>query len=278
MSALMVWSLPRTDPLISVGALEYMRNIFSGQPKLLPVRLHVFGDSHASACFDRFTDANIYWLGPLTMHRVGRDGADFVLKYVPISEPDDLFVFVFGEIDVRCHIIRIAEKKGRTPEMVVNDLVDRFINSIEEVMKGRSGRVVICSVVPPSTFSGDPNYPTCGTLRDRVAIQTMLNEKLRSSAGKSKFLYLDFARFYVDRKGGLCIGRSDGAVHIGLDHTKPIRDELARLIGEPIRYRWDLWWRSRLHRPLEWALSKVRPGAMWRFNRSHVNVRTRPRS
>lgn len=243
-----------------------------------PARLHVFGDSHASACFDRFADADIYWLGPMTMHRVGRDGAAFVEQHVPASEPQDLFVFVFGEIDVRCHVGRIAEQKGLSVEAVARDLVKRFIAKVEKAMKGRSGRVVICSVVPPSTFSGDPDYPTHGTLPDRVAIQTMLNQLLCSSAEAAGFFYLDFARFYADGRGALRIGRSDGAVHIGLDHTKPIRDALAQLIGEPVRYRWDLWSRSWLHRPAEWVLSRVRPAAMWRFNRNHVNVRTRPQN
>ena len=237
-------------------------------------RLHVFGDSHASACFDRFADADIYWLGPVTMHRVARDGADFVAQVTEANQ-SDLFVFVFGEIDVRCHVGRIADIQGVARATLVADLVSRFVERIRLSMSGRDGRVVICSVVPPSDFREDPNFPTYGTLDDRITITAMMNSSLRAAADEFGFIFLDFSRFYADRAGRLRMSRSDGAVHIGLDHTRQIRNELARVVGEPVRYRWDLWWRSWLHWPAERILSYTYPRAMWRFNRSHVNVRTR---
>lgn len=239
-------------------------------------RLHVFGDSHASACFDRFADADIYWLGPVTMHRVARDGAAFVEKYVPSSHSRDIFVFVFGEIDVRCHVGRVAEKQGVARENVISETVSNYVKRISEAMKGRDARVVLSSVVPPSDYRDDPDFPTYGTIDDRIAITSAMNRALNVEAARHGFVFLDFSKFYADRTGRLRVVKSDGAVHIGLDHTRQIRNELARALGEPVRFRWDLWARSCLYSPVQLVLAQFYPRALWRFNRNFVNVRTIP--
>jgi hypothetical protein len=239
-------------------------------------KLHVFGDSHAVACFDRFTDADVYWLGPMTMHRVGRDGADFIERYAPSSSPRDIFVFVFGEIDVRCHIWRIAALRATRVEFVVSTLANQFLESVEVATKNRNGRVVICSVVPPSELSEDPDYPTYGWIEDRVATTWQLNADLREGANRRGMIFLDFAETFADKRGRLRPTLSDGSVHIGLDHTRPICRALAAAVGEPIRYRQDLWWRGKLWAPIRLVLAWLRPQALWRFNRGFVSVKTMP--
>jgi hypothetical protein len=82
--------------------------------------LHVFGDSQAKCLFDGVPGCKLNWLGPVTMYRVGRDKAWF------LKEPDIAggawAVLVFGGIDVRCHIGRIAEETGSPRRAVVASL------------------------------------------------------------------------------------------------------------------------------------------------------------
>lgn len=85
--------------------------------------IYVFGDSHASFCFrERETivenDFLTYFHEPshtqypihitsfigVTMHRVGRDSLSFLNIKQRGVKNGDVVVYVFGEVDVRCHI------------------------------------------------------------------------------------------------------------------------------------------------------------------------------
>ena len=235
-------------------------------------RIIVFGDSHAVHCFDRFTDATIFHQGPTTMHRVGRDGANFVSQSVHQRNRKDLFVFVFGEIDVRCHIGRISDRRGASRSQIAADLVARFAEKIHEAMIGYNGDVVLCSVIPASDFISDPQYPTYGDVKDRIDITKLLNKSLKLKAAEYGFFFLDFASHYANRTGALSVSKSDGAVHIGLNHTLRIRKELSRVLNEPVRYRWEFWWRSWLIWPIELLMSWLYPPGLRLFNRRRVNI------
>src|SRR5690242_3783812 len=90
--------------------------------------IRVFGDSHAKYLFDNIRGIEVNWLGPVTMHRVGRDGLWFLRE--KHLAPDDWLLTVFGEIDARCHVGRIADERNTSYEEVAFDLVARYIRSI----------------------------------------------------------------------------------------------------------------------------------------------------
>ena len=59
-------------------------------------------------------------MGHVTMHRIGRDSLSyFNIKDYSVQE-NVYVVFVFGEIDVRCHIGRIADQKFLKLDDVIN--------------------------------------------------------------------------------------------------------------------------------------------------------------
>ena len=133
--------------------------------------LHVFGDSHSVACFGRISEIDMHWVRAVTMHRIGRDGADFLLEGVTIR-PGDILIFVFGEIDIRAHIGRIADTTGRPRQQLLQELVDAYLASIARatVRPWTSSGLVFTSVVPPSPHSPcqvAKEFPAWGTLDDR---------------------------------------------------------------------------------------------------------------
>ncbi len=101
--------------------------------------LHVFGDSHAHYLFSRAPGAIVNWLGPYTMHRIGRDGVDFLGRRV---NDGDKVLFVFGEIDVRCHMVRVDRERGNGIESVATDLASRYTAAVMQASVG----------LPRSTF------------------------------------------------------------------------------------------------------------------------------
>lgn len=215
--------------------------------------IYVIGDSHASFCFrsghnlqkietstlitpssaNSSETLKIFWLGPITMHRIGRDGLDFLnLKNIGVAEKD-VAVFVFGEIDVRCHIGKQRDQKKRSIEEIVSKLVENYIKTI---ISNRNLffelTCVICSVVPPIDGSDRVNsdFPFYGTLSDRIEITRILNQSLKKAANENGFLFLDISSFYQDALGGLSHTFADRTVHIDYKYNGYIKRKLLRLL------------------------------------------------
>ena len=200
--------------------------------------VHVFGDSHAVACFGRILEIGIHWVGAVTMHRVGRDGADFLFDGVTIR-PGDVLVFIFGEIDVRTHIGRIADTTGRPRQELLMELAETYLASIAHAAKNlRDIRIVLTSVVPPSPahLANTKALPVWGTLEDRIALTITLNCMLADGARRLGYGFLDIYEDYADRTGAMIVGLSDGRVHIAPSHTEPIFRRLQRMIGESLTF------------------------------------------
>lgn len=216
--------------------------------------IYIFGDSHASFCFREgsflqkfesfelpFTinkksyklPFKIYWLGPITMHRVGRDGLTFLnVKNYKVQD-NDIAVFVFGEIDVRCHIGKQRDLKKRGLGEIINNLAENYITTIKENQKMFNELTcVVACIAPPIDGIGRMNleYPFYGYLSDRIQIARMLNKKIQLLCALSGFLFLDFYDLYADSQGALDLKFADPTVHIDAIYNKPIKMKLIELI------------------------------------------------
>lgn len=171
------------------------------------------------------------------MHRVGRDGPWFLDKYRREFSPDDRIVLIFGEIDVRCHLVRIAEKERRSLEDVAASLGTRYVEAVRSKAGGIDvADVVVCSVPPPAENSARANeqYPFVGSWRQRVHLHKVLNETLLRECHGSDILFLDFAGRFATEEGVLNKDLSDGSVHINPQHAGPIIEDLGRLLNVPL--------------------------------------------
>ncbi len=215
--------------------------------------IHVFGDSHASACFsntqtgliatetsDFFYKKNLLSLTipftitnltPRTMFRVGRDGINGLSVKDYGVQDGDVVVFLFGEVDVRCHIGKQRDVYGRELNVIIDELAQSYIKTmIENRQRFSSLRMVIVSVIPPSDQHYNPQFPSYGTLQDRVAITRHLNRVLQFYAFKNDILFLDIYSYFAQHDGSLNVMLSDGTVHIHQLHNKIIREKLIELI------------------------------------------------
>lgn len=211
-------------------------------------RVHVFGDSHSVGCFradntefnsrsfdytfnyhDLKIPFSIHWLGPKTMHRIGRDGLGIlnVKKYHVLE--NEVVVFIFGEIDVRCHIGKQRDQAKRALEEILDTLVGNYVKTI---IKNRvfynNINCVIVSVMPP-TYSGNPSYPCYGTLEDRIDITKQLNSKLREVCLLTDIKFLDIYDIYANPNGSLNEALSDQGVHVGVNQNHPIKEALVNM-------------------------------------------------
>lgn len=199
------------------------------------MRLHVFGDSHSAYCFDRFQGAEISWLGPKTMHRAAREVAEIVPALIETPHDDDVIVLIFGEIDIRCHLVPIAERSGLTIDVEAEALARRYIQSLKALKERMQGmRVVI--VQPPFPCDRRPNseLPFRGSLEQRIEAHKALSKHLQAEA--DDILFLPMPQRYASKNGSLRRKFSDDGVHIMPVEAAPIAAELAKLLGARIKF------------------------------------------
>lgn len=212
--------------------------------------IHIFGDSHAAFCFsnERRTiprDENsifnyngisipfsIHWFGSKTMHSIGRDGlAAFNLKNFGMQD-DDVAVFVFGEIDARCHIGKQRDIHNRKLDEIVTTLAQNFLKTVKENIQLLSNvPCVIVSIIPPTNNVFNEVYPYHGSLEDRVTITQLLNRCLKEHCLNNSIAFLDIYSLYANDQGALDNNHSDGVVHVNAQENDLIKQHLIELLN-----------------------------------------------
>jgi hypothetical protein len=192
--------------------------------------IHVFGDSHSME-FTNIPKCNIYWLGPVTMHRMGRDGLNFLnLRAMNIQEGQAV-VFAFGEIDVRCHIGKQRDQGSRNLDEIIETLATKYIHAI---LKNRDLynhiTCIVYSVTPPIDGIINPAYPYYGSLEDRIHITQKLNARLARLCQQVGIEFLDVYEDYATTEGSLNVALSDGCVHIHGAYNQAIHQKLYKLL------------------------------------------------
>jgi len=231
--------------------------------------VHVIGDSHSLFCFtprasigcrsDILVDVRelgpvrvpfrwqfTHHRGAITMYRIGRDAGE--LGAASLAEIDvrdgDALVFVFGEIDVRCHVMQQHARQGRSVEEIVERLADAYIGRLAEVAARVPHSLIgVSGVIPPfdPPNYGPANPPIVGTLAERVVVARLLNETLERRAAAAGFLYFDAMNELAGPDGSLPVDRSDLFCHAAYDWAHVSTEALyGRLATVGMRTRYTL--------------------------------------
>lgn len=179
--------------------------------------LYIFGDSHAAFNFKGLRIPHVILNeNSVTMHRIGRDSQiiHYNQKY---SNPENIFVFTYGEVDCRCHIGRQV-LLGRNFEEICSTLVESYINTIKKEIRVFK-QVILLPIVPPMsdkycTVPKDFIYPMIGNDSERINSTVYINSLLKDACQKNGYLFLDFYDHYTDEYGTLRFDDSDKIVHI----------------------------------------------------------------
>lgn len=172
------------------------------------------------------------------MHRIGRDGlAGFNLRYFGVGEGDTV-VYVFGEIDVRCHIVKQRDLQRVSLQEIIEQLAENYIQTIlDNQSQYESLQSVVYNVVPPvkwEVFS--PEFPFYGTAEERIESALLLNAALKKLCEQNKLSFLDVYDAYSNEDGSLRLELSDGNVHIHLAHNSRVKEELHKIVScRPLR-------------------------------------------
>lgn len=197
--------------------------------------VYVFGDSHAQSNFGAIARCKVKWLGAVTMHRIGRDGLG-VLDFRQLGVPDGVSVILtFGEIDVRAHVLRQRDEKGRQINEVIETLATRFIACLQANAACYQGlRIAFCSILPPTNRIARHAHDLYGSLQDRRMVTEQLNARIRALCGEAGFAYIDVHQYFRDWDGYLNRAYADSNVHAAPELYELVEYEMTRTLGLPL--------------------------------------------
>src|SRR5438034_656538 len=120
---------------------------FSEEEFQIP-RIYVIGDSHSQE-FSGIPGCIIHWYGPRTMDHIGREGLQLCNFQKMGVKNNDVVVFCFGEIDVRCLIGKERDLLQLSQDEVIENLLEKYINAICEIRNQYDNLIMITYTVTP---------------------------------------------------------------------------------------------------------------------------------
>jgi hypothetical protein len=184
------------------------------------MNFYTVGDSHSGIFSKSKHFTKQFWLGGVTMNRIGRDHLNFKsidvcpIEPVHYSIPNDgVLLVTFGEIDVRNHIHKQVEL-GRDINEICNTLVMNYIRCIimNRDLNGYKN-IAILAVNPPRR-GDDPSIEMKGTDDQRKSYQVILNIYLSFYCKEHSLYLLDLTSYYSDSDGFLDATKRDSTVHL----------------------------------------------------------------
>ena len=199
--------------------------------------IHCIGDSHVSffsgtdrltpqwpepsGTGDRLPFFRTYRVGPALAWSLGRDGTrmrgrekveEVLRKAVPPGAP---VLFLFGEIDCRCHLLRQAETQGQTKAALAAECADAYFDAVLEL--AGTHPLLFCSL-PASTqksLEGEgEEFPTVGTCLERNAVIRAFHARLSGRCAEKGIALVDFFDSLVDAEGLTLPGYFRDEIHL----------------------------------------------------------------
>jgi len=180
--------------------------------------IHCIGDSHAS--FFSGTDEiqpiwpekskdyipmlKSYRLGPVLAYNLCKlgttmGGREKLLSILKELQPQSRVMFIFGEIDIRVHLLKQSEARKADIDLIVKECVDRYFYVVMEVKN--MGFVMSVFAPMASTLAGsivEDDYAAYGTCEERNKITKIFNSYLEELCAKENIPVVSLFDYLVD--------------------------------------------------------------------------------
>ena len=153
-------------------------SIFSGNDKMVPI--------WPNRSIDYLPWFRTFRLGAGTAYQAMKHVNEILnivqqwLVSIDFNKENDTILLVFGEVDVRSHIISQAEKQNRSIDSITLEVVDRYFEAIM-FLKNKGFKVAVfgcvAGYVVPEGSNGPP-WPHVGTLKQRNGATRLLNNSI----------------------------------------------------------------------------------------------------
>jgi FkbM family methyltransferase len=175
------WSMKKIQKTTCFGDSHI--SIFAGEEKL--VKENILTSNRA---FD------VYRFGPYLAYNLP-DKSEVIsqVNRIPLNEN---VLLCFGEIDCRAQVKRISENTNRSPEEVVDEIVDKYFSVIDKI---QNKNIILFSVTPEFKeqphwyyYKDHPEVFDCpkGTLDERQEYKRYFNSRVKEEAEKRGFKFV----------------------------------------------------------------------------------------
>ncbi|MEI8378107.1 MAG: SGNH/GDSL hydrolase family protein, partial [bacterium] len=194
--------------------------------KKVKAKIYVIGDSHTNffggAEYINFlpmekhinTSCNLvdffktFHLGPVLAYNAKTNSSTNTLdktlflieeKYLPHNAT---LMLCFGEIDIRVHSLKQAEKQNKKVEEVIEDILNNYLEYIKILQN--KGYTIICWGAIASQkdeWTTNPDYPKYGSEIERNQATAQFNKKLKEMCLENNFQFLSIFDDLVTEEG-----------------------------------------------------------------------------
>lgn len=173
-------------------------SFFSGQEAIAPL-----WPNRAEAKISGF---EVFRLGAVLAYSLSRNGTRMngreklfeILSFLPKGSK---VLLLFGEIDCRVHLLKIATKSSTPIEQVVKRTVEAYYSVVQEVIEA-GFNVIVWGVMPSSGYDTIKNkdYPAYGTSGERNRVTRKFNEELKGKCENDGVPFVDFFECLLDKR------------------------------------------------------------------------------
>ncbi len=177
----------------------------------------IFDNGDAYPVFGKWIDQNlndkfiVKWLGPLTLHRIVRDGFESFNEFKEI-QPNQKCILSLGEIDCRQHTNFQSKEQNLPYTKIIDNLVDGLKKRLIE-FKYKSFDFHLLSIVPAvkKSDSKEPETLIDDDLRKEYVIY--FNNKYRELCEELGIKFVDQYNILVAEDGFINKNEFDGLIH-----------------------------------------------------------------
>lgn len=183
-------------------------------------KINIIGDSHSiffsgknigipdcsfhDINFYNNSDFKIFHIGPVLAYSLnktntkskGLEKVQYLLKNGYITK-NSVILCCFGEIDIRVHVLRQAERQNKMPEEIIDGIIENYLDFLLKLKQSN----IVCVWGPVATQSdrmNNPEYPIYGSMENRNKATKYFNEKLKKVCSENQIGFLSIFNELID--------------------------------------------------------------------------------
>jgi hypothetical protein len=149
-------------------------SIFSGQDVMVPI--------WPDRSTDILPDFRTFRIGPVTAYQAVKhlDRIQDILNETDFKREEDTILFVFGEVDIRAHIVEQSKKQDVPAVIITKEVVNRYFEALNTMRLLEYNVVVFGCIAGFKLKEGgqEPPWPHSGTCKERNIITKVFNDQL----------------------------------------------------------------------------------------------------
>jgi len=169
-------------------------SFFSGYNQLLPL--------YPSKGKGKYSDFVGYRIGAVLAYSLVKEnssqrGREKIFELLGSFEKDEIIIFLFGEIDIRCHLLKQTNNSTKNLSNVIDECVNRYVEFLIQIRE--LGYSVIVMAPVPTSNNYDPEYPYFGNMIERNNCTNLFNEDLKNKSKIFNIPYFCINQFLIKK-------------------------------------------------------------------------------